>query len=479
MRPGSDVSSRMDYPQPDAALRWQRAGLVLGVLAGAAAFGVLVVKLPARFGPLAVLAAAAVPLAAFAIGWLMGRREWIPAVILVAAAFSPLALPTGTGSSLTDSFLLALLFSGLWVFGMVAVERRLSLVPTWLNVPLLIFMVLTFWSVLWSVIFRDPGVYVNRASLLTQLASATTNVMLPAALLMVVNFVHDVRMLKVLVGLMLAAGVVGLPLRYGLLQSPVEVVNYGGLFNMWVVILAGGLALFARHWKWYWRAVLGGLAGLYVYWGFILHIGWLAGWLPGLVGLGLLIWRCSRRLALLALAVAAIFVVTNLGFLESALQLKNAVDGGSRLSAWLMNWSITKDHLLFGTGPAGYAAYYMSYFPRTAMATHSTYIDLLAQNGILGAVPCLIFFLGVVWTGWKVSVRVKGRGDFVEALAQAGLAGTVACMVAMALGDWLFPFAYTQTITSYDYEVYSWLFMGAVLVLERLTRPSEGVKQDA
>jgi hypothetical protein len=30
------------------------------------------------------------------------------------------------------------------------------------------------------------------------------------------------------------------------------------------------------------------------------------------------------------------------------------------------------------------------------------------------------------------------------------------------------PFAYTQTIAGFDYAVYNWLFMGAIVVLERL-----------
>ena len=38
----------------------------------------------------------------------------------------------------------------------------------------------------------------------------------------------------------------------------------------------------------------------------------------------------------------------------------------------------------------------------------------------------------------------------------------------MIIGDWLFPFTYTQTIAGFDYVVYSWLFMGTILVLDRL-----------
>jgi hypothetical protein len=41
----------------------------------------------------------------------------------------------------------------------------------------------------------------------------------------------------------------------------------------------------------------------------------------------------------------------------------------------------------------------------------------------------------------------------------------------MGFGDWLFPFAYTQTIAGFDFIVYSWLFMGTIPVLDYLTQP--------
>jgi hypothetical protein len=64
---------------------------------------------------------------------------------------------------------------------------------------------------------------------------------------------------------------------------------------------------------------------------------------------------------------------------------------------------------------------------------------------------------------------LQGRRDFSEALANIAFGGTVACIVMMIFGDWLFPFVYTQTIAGFDYIVYSWLFMGAIVVLDRLT----------
>jgi O-antigen ligase len=213
------------------------------------------------------------------------------------------------------------------------------------------------------------------------------------------------------------------------------------------------------------------MAVLYVIWGLILHTSWLAGWLPGLVVLAVIIWQYSRRAVALMLVGVLIFAVVNFREFEKAFAAEEEESGGTRLAAWTQNWRITQDHLLFGTGPAGYAAYYMSYFPTDAMATHSNYIDMLSQNGIFGLTPLLIFFGGLARIGYRLTRRLRRRGDFVEGLANASFAGTIGCIVAMAFGDWVFPFAYTQTIAGFDYAVYSFLFMGATLVLDRLTKP--------
>nr|MBP7691639.1 O-antigen ligase family protein [Anaerolineales bacterium] len=267
---------------------------------------------------------------------------------------------------------------------------------------------------------------------------------------------------------------VGLVARYDLIPASIGnlVINVGGLFTMWCIALGAGLALYCRRWHWAWRVLAAVMALLYVVWGLILHTSWLAGWLPGLVVLAVLIWQHSRRAVALMLLGVVIFAVVNYSEFEKAFAAENEESGGTRLAAWAQNWRITRDHLLFGTGPAGYAAYYMSYFPADAMATHNNYIDMLAQNGIVGFVPMLVFFGGLAWMGFRLTRRLRGRGDFLEGLANASFAGTMACLVAMAFGDWVFPFAYTQTIAGFDYAVYSFLFMGAIPVIDQLTRPT-------
>ena len=449
--------------------RWGRWLAIAAVLAGSAGLGLGLPYLSKRLDPWLIVPLAALPVGVVAISLLLNHWEWMPLLVLFGAAFIPLDLPTGTGSRLVDGLLLTIAFCLLWVVRMAIVERRVILERTWLNTPLLFFMFMNYWSVGWSVLFRDALVYAPTTFIIVQVASATVNSMLPGAFLLVNNFIRDWRGLRWLTGIMLAAGVIGLLPRFQLLNLP---VNIGGLFGLWVIILPAGLALFQEQLAWYWRALLALLAGLYVFWGVALHISWLAGWLPGLVALAVLFFMRSKKAWLLALLAALVVVAANMDYVDKAFNSESDESGGTRLAAWAANWSITKDHLLFGTGPAGYAAYYMSYFPADAMATHSNYVDLLAQNGLVGTLPCLIFFMGLAVTGYRLCGRLRGRRDFAEGLANAAFAGTIACIAAMGFGDWLFPFAYTQTIAGFDYTVYSWLFMGTILVIDRLTRPA-------
>jgi len=167
----------------------------------------------------------------------------------------------------------------------------------------------------------------------------------------------------------------------------------------------------------------------------------------------------------------ALYVVLDLKVIEGWLGSESQISGVTRFDAWIINWKITKDHFLFGTGPAGYAAYYMTYFPNEGMATHSNYIDIFSETGLVGSIFYLSIFVILIWRGLVVYSRLRGRRDFLEAIAVAALGGTAGCIIVMAFGDWLLPFAYTQTIMGYSYTIYSWLFMGLILSLDRMTDP--------
>ncbi len=440
--------------------------MIGGVLVAAPAIGALM----SVVNPILIFVVVAVPIAIVGLAYTVPRPEYGPILILIAGLYIPISLPTGTESRLVDSFLLTLFFVGNWIFKMVVVDKKVTLAPTPSNKPLLWFAVVVFFSIIWSALLRDPLANPDNLSkkfVFVQFASALTMVMLPGAFLLVANHIHEVKWLKLMVILMVAGGAIGIVYRLGVL--PIYLVNDSGLFTLWVVSISVGLIYFNNNLSWKWKAVLAVIAAGWLYFRFVLQISWLAGWLPSVVAVALLTIMRSKKLFITVTLAVVLYLAKDANYYFGTV-VGNETDesGNSRVAAWEANWTVTGKHLIFGTGPAGYAVYYMSYFPDHAMATHNNIIDILAQTGVVGLSLVLWFFGGIIWQGYKLCLRLRGRRDFVEALANIGFAGAVGCLVMMVFGDWLFPFTYTQTIAGFDYVVYSWLFMGVIPVIDRL-----------
>ncbi len=399
---------------------------------------------------------------------LLEHFEYSPVILLATAAFVPLKLPTGTGSPLVASLALAIGLVILWILRMMVFERRLALKPSPANIPALGFMVVTLVSLVWGNVLMDPSIFISATFIFVQLGATSVMVISPAVTLLVGNLITSEKQLKIMVGIMLVVGVVGLVENF-LNVNLFTII--GGLTSAWVVALSYGMALFNDKIKRLWKIPLLALVGLWFLWNLVLNINWYAGWLPGLVAVGVISFLRSKRLFLAFLVVLAIYIVISYTAIAENIAFKQTNDGDTRLAAWVMNWSVTSHHLLLGTGPAGYAAYYMTLFPNQAMATHNNYIDIIAETGIIGTFFYLWLFGGLVWQGYKVVRRLSGNRDFKEAMAIAAFGGLIGCIVIMAFGDWMLPFAYTQTIAGFNYTVYSWLFIGTLLALDHMTRP--------
>jgi hypothetical protein len=447
-------------------LRW---GAICGAVALAPLFGILVT----RMEPILILAAAVAPIGLVGLQYILPRPELAPVLILFAALFLPIELPTGTESRLVDSLLLTLFFTSTWVTNMIIIEKRFSLRPSPANRPLMALMISILFTLLWSIVFRDPLVTSWKSFPIVQTASAITMIMLPGAFLLVANHINDLKLLKIMVALVLAAGAISAVSWLGRIDF--SLVNDGGMFSMLIVGVSAGLAFFIREMVIFRRVLLLMLTAAWIYIRFVLGITWLAGWLPSMIILGLLSFRRSKLFFFTLLALGLIFILINADYyLGTVLADETDESGHTRMAAWEVNWRVTSKHLLFGTGPAGYAAYYMSYYPKEGMATHNSFMDVLAQTGLVGTFFVLWFFFALIWQGARLCRRLQGRGDFAEAMANVALGVTVANLIMMGFGDWLFPFAYTQTIAGFDYAVYSWLFMGVVPLLDHLTKEHEG-----
>ncbi len=439
-----------------------RLPVLLRVAALALCFGLSALAGPiaasgrVQYLPIALLGSALIALALY-------RLEWGIIVLILSTLILRFSLPTGQQSPLVASLLLTALLTGVWGVRMILEDRRLHLLPSLVNFPLLGFMAACVLSWIWSNLWRDPLIYIWSSFPQAQLGALAVMLLSPAALLLVANRFRDERWLKVLVGIFFAAGIVGIITTTTSLSLPL--LNLRGLFSMWVVSLALSQALFNRQLKDRYRWALGLLAGAWFAYGFGRGIIWVSGWLPALIAIFVVTFLRSRRLFLLLIAVGLLFTVIRWDYLHDAVVVYSQQEGDfGRLDAWAVNWRVTKDHLFLGTGPAGYAAYYMSLFPQDAMATHSNYVDILAQTGLVGTAFFIWFLIAMGMTARQAWRRVPQR-SFLQALSAGCIGGYVGTLVAMGLGDWFLPFAYTQTIAGFDYTVWGWLFMGVLVGL--------------
>jgi len=429
--------------------------------------------LMAEVSPAFVLVALAAP---FGILALMKCLELGIAAMLLAGFFISFRIPTGTASEIVISLVICVGCIGLWIIHMLVVEKRLALRPAPTNLPLLAFMATVVVSWGWSRAFRDPLVY-EAGHPLVSVAAGLVMVLLPGCFLLVANNIHSVRWLQVLVWILIGEGLIVLAIDSGIASglglaialqdffntNGVIHINAHGLLSLWCLSFALALALFNRQLHWILRVLLLAYAGAWVHWGFFVRITWLSGWVPAFVAATVIAFLRSKWL----FVVLVVVIVVGAGgyYWKTEFQGEFQRSGVTRLAAYAVNWRVTSKHLLFGTGPAGYASYYMSYFPTEATASHSNYIDVIAQTGIVGSFFYLWFFGAQAWSGYKLRLKLRGRGDFAESLPVAVLAGTAGCVIAMALGDWLLPFAYTQGIIGFDLAMFNWLFMGSLWAL--------------
>jgi hypothetical protein len=445
-----------------------RVGIVVTTVCMLPAVGWLMTKVP----PLFVLVALVVPFAVLAV---VKHVELGIAAMLVAGVFVRFRVPTGTSSEIVISLVICAGCIALWIIRMLGMEKRLALRPSVVNVPLLAFMATVAISWVWGRAFRDPLVH-EAGHPLVSVAAGLVMVLLPASSLLVANNVLSVRWLQVLVWVLLGNGLVVLFFDLGIAfgVAPIRVlrdlftngftyINSQGLLSMWCLSFAVALALFNRRLSWVLRALLLVYSGAWVYWGFFTRMTWLSGWVPAFAAAAVIGFLRSKWL--FVILIVAVVVGAGGYYWRTGFQRESERSGVTRWTAYQVNWRVTSKHLLFGTGPAGYASYYMSYFPTDAMASHSNYVDVLAQTGIVGSLLLLWFFGAQGRGSYNLWRELRGRGDFAESLSAAVVAGTVACVLAMALGDWLLPFAYTQGIIGFDLAVFNWVFMGSLWAL--------------
>jgi O-antigen ligase len=389
------------------------------------------------------------------------------ALLPLIGATVPFTIGTGTSSGVVAALLLAIALLGTWGARLV-LARNVIVIRSPVALPGITMAIIWILAVISSNVYLDPRIAARLGTAFTivQIAAAAVTVVSIGLLLLGTNIGVDGRYARVATWSMLAVGVVDIAAYYLRVEQQLSALNTNGLFTLWTVCLSYGQALFNQRLSYLARLGLLSLAAAFLVKVAVFQTFWLSGWVPSIVAVGLLTLVRSRPLFLVGLLGAAIFGASHADRIYEEV-FQSQVDEGSdsRLDIWSQAWDLLSQHPLLGTGPAGYAAYYMTFYSSSgsSMSTHSNYVDVAAQTGIIGSIAFvwLLVMLGVA--AYQACRRWKDgfEGGFVR----AGTAGFVGVVMAMALGDWLIPFVYNQGIQGFRYTVHSWVFLGLVVGL--------------
>ncbi len=383
---------------------------------------------------------------------------------LLGGMVIPFYGPSGVG--LTQAGIVLLI--GLWVLDMLIIDRRIALKPSDINLPALLLvasMILSF------AIGKLPWYRTSQAPLDAQLGGVSVYVLSIGAMLFVGNRLKDERWLFwlswafVALAWLRTLGWLSPTLGRLFIERMFAGGSLGSLFYLWLVCIPLAHVLFNKKITNPVRVLLlfAGLSSLYVMtWA---GYNWKSGWMPAAAGMVTLVILRFGRLAPL-FALAGVFPIIQ--------AVTGAVAGdrysySTRLDAWTIVLEIVKANPITGLGPANYY-WYTPLFPIRGYAvnfnSHSQYIDIIAQTGIIG----FVIFFWLIWKLAKLAWSLKDRvpDGFAKGYVYCGLAGIVGTLVAAWLGDWVLPFVYNVGLLGFRSSILSWLFFGGLLLLDRM-----------
>ena len=418
------------------------------------------------------------------LGWLIYTHPSLGLIgMLVSALLVHFVVGTNSSSPLNVAFLAVPVLGVLWLVEM-ARNRSIRFAPSLTTFPLVGLVATVSISLL--VGYLPWNVFAQLAPLRAQLGAWAIFVFSAGAFWLAANRIREVVWLKRLVWAFLALGAAYIIGRLaGTAGYPIlnlyTAGSTGSLFWVWLVVLAAGQALCNRDLARPWRLALGALVCLT----FVVALtgearSWASGWVPPLVGLGLVIWFRWPRGSILLGLLAALAVLLDFRVVQNILVTDNQYSILTRGAALTIVLEIVKANPLLGVGPANYYYYtplypILGYYGR--FNSHNNYIDILAQAGLLGMLFFAWFVMATGRVGW--SLRNKFTDGFSRAYVYSCLAGLVASLVAGMLGDWVLPFVYNIGINGFRASVLAWLFLGGLVALEQISKAPAQVKAPA
>lgn len=411
-----------------------------------------------------------------AIGGVLIFLRWPPLglLVVVATLVGPIEGPSGSNMTLGVVALL-LVLGGLDV---IVHQRRIKLVASRPIGPLLLLVLIA--SLAFAVGQLPWYTFARPAPIGAQLGGLFLFILSAGAFLLAAHQIQTVRWLQWLTWVFfLIAGisVIGRLIGYLGLRSLGYYVfmvysrgSDGSILWTWLIVLSFSQAVFNNKLHLGWRAVIGGLAVASLYMALFPMRAWNSGWVPALVAVTVTVWAANPRLTVPLVLVGLLGATTQIQKLVDFIMIgDNEYSLSTRLEAWSLVLEMAKINPILGLGPANYY-YYTPLFPIRGYAvqfnSHSQYVDLIAQTGVLGLICFCWFFVAVGLLAWQLRERVPA--GFPRAYVYGTLGGVVGTLVSAAFGDWVIPFFYNVGLVGFSSSVLAWLFTGGLVALEQM-----------
>lgn len=382
-------------------------------------------------------------------------------LLLLSGMFIPYSGPGGVNAA---ALMVAVLVS-LWLVDMFIVKRHFQFVRSRALLPVIFLLVI---SVIAFGMGRLPWfLFANQAPLESQIGGLAIFVFSLGLMLATANLV-DIKWLQLFVWIFIGLGavyVVGRSLRLPVDRFYQLGFTANSMFWTWLVALSFSQAFLNRKLKITIRGLLFLVTLFTFYVALVQAYDWKSGWVPPLVVVAVILGLRYPRIVILAIPFALIVV----GYLAIKLISTDEYSWGTRVDAWIIILEMSKVSPIFGLGFSNYY-FYTPLFPirgwRVSFNSHSQYVDLIAQVGLLGLACFLWIFFEVGWLSWRMANKFPD--GFARSYLYGVLAGIVGTLVAAFLVDWVLPFVYNIGFSGFRASVLPWIFMGGVVAIENI-----------
>ncbi|HXH02176.1 MAG TPA: O-antigen ligase family protein [Candidatus Competibacteraceae bacterium] len=238
--------------------------------------------------------------------------------------------------------------------------------------------------------------------------------------------------------------------------------NEIGAFYAGYTLVLLGLCYFVRS-LWV-RAILGALALINLY--CLLYSYSRGSWLSFLLGLAVMAWYASRKLAIaavlgVALLSGSIMTVFPVSVQErfSTIFVEEEQRDNSAQSRWVL-WGLAMEQYwkspVVGIGFRTFAR-----VNPLAKDTHNYYVKLLTEQGALG----LGVFLVILWRAYRGALELLRRAD--DPLYRGLALGMLGCLAAFALGN-----MFGDRFSHYPLIAYFWVYLALIQRARLLCAPA-------